>query len=120
MCSLRLYSYDIHPENGRAVGVPVAGNQGELRATCRYRFHEGLEIFKWVGETIPGDPDPLLVGKVGFLEAGASTDSEGGDAAGRIDTVLVSSKTSATAPMEWAALEIQAVYFSGNAMRGEF
>lgn len=120
VCSLRLYSYDYHPDNGRAVGVPVAGKQGELRATCPYRFHEGLEVFKWVGETILGDPEPLLVGEVGFLEASASTDSEGGDDVGRIDMVLVSSKTSTGAPMDWAALEIQAVYFSGNAMRGEF
>ncbi|EKN5095833.1 NotI family restriction endonuclease [Serratia marcescens] len=120
VCSLRLYSYDSHPDNGRAVGISVAGKQGELRATCPYRFHEGLEVFKWVGETILGDPEPLLVGEVGFLEAGASTDSEGGDDVGRIDMVLVSSKTSAGAPMDWAALEIQAVYFSGNAMRGEF
>jgi len=39
---------------------------------------------------------------------------------GRIDMVLVSSKTPKEAPMNWAALEIQAVYFSGNAMKGEF
>lgn len=120
VCSLRLYSYAQHPDNGRAIGVPVKGKQGELRATCPYRFHEGLEIFKWVGETILGDPEPLLVGEVGFLEAGASTDSEGGDDVGRIDMVLVSSKTSNATPLNWTALEIQAVYFSGNAMRGEF
>jgi hypothetical protein len=34
--------------------------------------------------------------------------------------VLVSSKTPPEAKMEWGALEIQAVYFSGNAMRSEF
>lgn len=120
VCSLRLYSYQEHPENGRATGVPVDGNQGELRATCPYRFHDEIDVFKWVGETLLGDPDPLLVGEVGFLEAGASTDSDGGDDVGRIDMVLVSSKTSKEAPMHWAALEIQAVYFSGNSMRGEF
>jgi len=120
VCSLRLYSYVAHLENGRAVGVPVGGQQGELRATCPYRFHEELEVFKWVGETILGDPDPLLVGEVGFLETGASTDSEGGDDVGRIDMVLVSTKTPREAPMEWAAIEIQAVYFSGDAMRSEF
>ena len=120
VCSLRLYSYDTHPENGSSIGIPVSGKQGELRATCPYRFHEGLEVFQWVGETILGDPEPLLVGEVGFLEAGASTDSDGGDDVGRIDMVLVSSKTSKGAPMDWTALEIQAVYFSGNAMRGEF
>jgi hypothetical protein len=34
--------------------------------------------------------------------------------------ILVASNTPELAPMEWAALEIQAVYFSGNAMKGEF
>lgn len=120
VCSLRLYSQGTHPTNGCAVGVPVEGKQGELRATCPYRFHDELDVFRWVGETILNDPDPLLVGEVGFLEAGASTDSEGGDDVGRIDMVLVSAMTPKVAPMNWAALEIQAVYFSGNAMRGEF
>lgn len=119
VCSLRLYSYAQHP-TGAAMGVPVDGKQGDLRATCPYRFHENLEIFKWVGETILGDADPMLVGEVGFLEAGATTDNEGGEDVGRIDMVLVSSKTPPGAPMEWAALEIQAVYFSGSAMKGEF
>lgn len=120
VCSLRLYSYAIHPKTGRAVGVPIAGKQGELRATCPYRFHDELDVFKWVGEVILGDSDPLLVSEVGFLEAGATTDNEGGDDVGRIDMVLVSNKTAKGAPMAWAALEIQAVYFSGNAMKGEF
>lgn len=120
ICSLRLYSYATHPENGRAVGLPVEGKQGSFRATCPYRFHEALDVFKWVGETILNDPTPLLVGEVGFLEAGATTDNDGGDDVGRIDMVLVSSKAPTDAPMAWAALEIQAVYFSGNAMKGEF
>ncbi|WP_017842817.1 NotI family restriction endonuclease [Methylotuvimicrobium buryatense] len=120
VCSLRLYSYAKHPGTDRAMGVPVDGKQGELRATCPYRFHEELDVFNWVGETILDDPEPLLVGEVGFLEAGATTDNEGGDDVGRIDMVLVSSKTTQGAPMAWAALEIQAVYFSGNAMKGEF
>ena len=120
VCSLRLYSYAIHPITGRAVSVPVSGKQGELRATCPYRFHGELDVFKWVGEIILGDPDPLLVSEVGFLEAEATTDHEGGDDVGRIDMVLVSNKTAEGAPMAWAALEIQAVYFSGNAMKVEF
>lgn len=102
------------------MGIPVEGKQGGFRATCPYRFHESLDVFKWVGETILDDPDPLLVGEVGFLEAGATTDNDGGDDVGRIDMVLVSNKTVKGAPMAWAALEIQAVYFSGNAMKGEF
>ncbi len=120
VCSLRLYSYAPHPENGRAMGVPVAGIQGGLRATCPYRFHDQIAVFNWVGEKILGDDAPMLVGEVGFLEAGPSTDSAGGDDVGRIDMVLVSTKTPKGAPMSWAALEIQAVYFSGDAMRGEY
>jgi hypothetical protein len=102
------------------MGDPVAGPQGGLRATCPYRFHEALNVFRWVGETILGDSNPKLVGEVGFLEASATTDAEGGDDVGRIDMVLVSNKPVLGAPMEWCALEIQAVYFSGDAMRGEF
>ena len=120
VCSLRFYSYEAHPVTGRAMGVPVEGKQGDLRATCPQRFHEQLDVFKWVGEELLGDPDPQLAGEVGFLEAGATTDNEGGDDVGRIDMVLISTKTVPGAPMNWAALEIQAVYFSGDAMRGEF
>ena len=120
VCSLRLYSYAEEAKTGRAKGVLVEGRQGELRATCPYRFHEDLEVFRWVGETILGDRNPNLVGEVGFLEAGATTDSEGGDDVGRIDMVLVSNESVSGAPMEWCALEIQAVYFSGDAMKSEF
>lgn len=120
VCSLRLYAYREHPDTGRAMGVPVEGHQGGFRATCPYRFHESLAVFRWVGETLLGDPEPRMVSEVGFLEAGATTDNAGGDDVGRIDMVLVSTMTNADAPMAWAALEIQAVYFSGTAMRGEF
>lgn len=120
VCSLRLYHHEAHPSNGRATGTPATGEQGEFRATCPYRFHEDLEVFKWVGETILGDEAPALIGEVGFLEANSTTDSDGGDDVGRIDMVLVSNKTVKDAPMSWCALEIQAVYFSGNAMKGEY
>ena len=130
VCSLRLYAHATHPETGRAVGEPIHGQQGELRATCPYRFHERRDVFKWVGETILGDSNPGLIGEVGFLEAGATTDADGGDDVGRIDMVLVKSNQAtgnqssgvplADIPMEWCALEIQAVYFSGDAMKGEF
>jgi hypothetical protein len=120
VCSLRLYSYKADEKTGRATGEPIYGPQGELRATCPYRFHEALDVFHWVGETLLGDSYPKLVGEVGFLEASATTDAEGGDDVGRIDMVLVSNKPVKGAPMEWCALEIQAVYFSGDAMRGEF
>jgi hypothetical protein len=120
VCSLRLYSYLQHEATGRAAADIVAGSQGGLRATCPYRFHENLDIFRWVGGQLLGDDNPRLVGEVGFLEAGATTDNEGGDDVGRFDMILVSNKTAPGAPMEWCAVEIQAVYFSGDAMLGEF
>lgn len=120
VCSLRLYSFKPDAATGRSAGEVVTGSQGGLRATCPNRFHEKLEIFRLVGENILGDDNPKLVGEVGFLEAGATTDNDGGDDVGRFDMVLVSNKTVKGAPMEWCALEIQAVYFSGDAMRGEF
>lgn len=120
VCSLRQYAYGVHPETGRAMGIPVEGKQGALRATCPYRFHEAKTVFSWVGEVILEDSEPNLVGEVGFLEAGATTDSDGGEDVGRIDMVLVSSKTVDSDKKDWAALEVQAVYFSGSAMRPEF
>jgi hypothetical protein len=71
-------------------------------------------------EKLLGDGNPRRVSEVGFLEAGATTDTEGGDDVGRFDLVLVSNKVVPGAPMEWCALEIQAVYFSGDAMAEEF
>jgi hypothetical protein len=120
VCSLRLYSYGKHPVNGRAVGIPVLGKTGAFRATCPYRFHESLDVFHWVGETLLNNEDPKLVSEVGFLEAGATVDNEvGGDDVGRIDMVLVNPDKPGGS-QHWTALEIQAVYFSGSAMVGEF
>lgn len=73
VCSLRLYSYLQHEATGWAAAEIVAGTQGGLRATCPYRFHENLDIFRWVGGKLLGDDNPRLVGEVGFLEAGATT-----------------------------------------------
>lgn len=70
VCSLRLYSYDTHPDSGRAVGVAVDGKQGDLRATCPYRFHDELDVFNWVGETILGDPAPCWSVKLAFSKQG--------------------------------------------------
>lgn len=120
VCSIKTYAYKAHDVNGRATGEVLNGKAGELRATCPHRFNEELEIFRWVGEVILNDERPKLVGEVGFLEASATTDNEGGDDVGRIDMVLVSTKTQEDAPLEWAALEIQAVYFSGQSMTSEF
>ena len=120
VCSLRLYGHASEPKTGKSIGVTVVGDIGSYRATCPYRFHEALMVFRWVGETILGDSNPQMVGEVGFLEAAASLDSDAGDDVGRIDMVLVSNRTAPGSPMDWTAVEIQAVYFSGDSMNGEF
>lgn len=120
VCSFRLYAWDITQEPGGINGVLVEGKNGALRAACPYRFHENGEIFKWVGETILGDADPKIIGEVGFLETASISDTEPGDDVGMIDMILMSSKTTTGCPTEWAALEIQAVYFSGQKMAVEF
>lgn len=101
--------------------LPVEGPQGELRASCPSRFHEGLEAFHWASEVLLEDPMAILVPEVGFLESSKTTDSEGGEDVGRIDLVLVKHADSGPAhPIHWCALEVQGVYFSGNKMELEF
>ena len=119
VCSLRQYEAT-ETSGGSTFARPVSGGEGALRATCPLRFHEGLTIFRWIGKTLIGDPEPNLVGEVGFLEGSPTLNSGGGDDVGRIDMVLVSSKTIEGAPIEWCAVEIQAVYFSGDAMGRDF
>ncbi len=60
------------------------------------------------------------VTEVGFLEGEAEEGDEKGGDVGRIDMVLVGERTSEDAPLNWLALEIQAVYFSGKEMGVEF
>jgi hypothetical protein len=61
-----------------------------------------------------------MIGEVGFLESSATADSEGGDDVGRIDMILVDDSKPVDFPMQWCAVEIQAVYFSGASMTGDF
>src|SRR5207249_2455188 len=67
--------------------------------------------------------DPIVLGQIGFLdrlrpeEPPDDQNDDGRDFIGRIDNVLVHPSRS---PMDWCALELQAVYFSGKSMRNEF
>lgn len=111
VCSLRLYE-----KSGREGDVrPAEGEAGQLRTICPQRFEDGKAIYRWVGEEILGSSDPLVLGEIGFLE---SPPSQAGEQApsdvGRIDKVLVVPKGK---PLAWCALEVQAVYFQGRAMR---
>ena len=91
-----------------------------IRALCPYRFHQANTVFRHVGERLLGDPQPVQVGEVGFLESTGNLDSAKGEDVGRIDMILVKSNAPDNFPMEWTAVEIQAVYFSGREMSIEF
>jgi hypothetical protein len=114
VCSLRLYE-----QTGAG---PVAG-AGPLISTCPNRFLEREEIFRWVGETLLKTPEPIVLGEIGFLDritaapVAESDEEDTRDFIGRIDDVLVHPSRD---PLDWCALELQAVYFSGKSMRREF
>lgn len=117
ICSLRLYQQSIA---GDASSVP--GDEGQLCTTCPYRFYENNIIFQWIGEKILGNTKPTIVGEIGFLERdeNASADRSdriGREDVGRIDHVLVHPDISL---MAWCAVEMQAVYFSGESMAKDF
>jgi hypothetical protein len=84
---------------------------------------ESGTIFRWVGETLLDTSEPIVLSEIGFLDRlkpdetlGQETE-DGRDFIGRIDNVLVHPNRS---PMDWCALELQAVYFSGMSMANEF
>ena len=116
VCSLRLYELDSEQETDKAKAKPVEGARGAIRVTCPYRFHQNLDIVKWVGAEILKAPDALIASEVGFLEANKGLDSNEKDDVGRLDMILVARDTPPNTPLNWTALEIQAVYFSGDKM----
>ena len=73
-----------------------------------------MTIFQWVGETVLGTSTPDVATEIGFLKA-----EDGNTHVGRIDMVLAN-REAGTAALNWCALEIQAVYFSGRSMNEEF
>lgn len=109
VCGLQL----IEPTGGGS-GQVAESEKTSLRVTCPSRFAEDGRIFKWIGETILGDTKPEVIGEVGFLESLHEDDDSD---VGRIDNILV---THRRGYMEWCAMEVQAVYFSGPSMNDYF
>jgi Restriction endonuclease NotI len=114
VCSIRIFK----EEHG--VVAPIDGNRGRLRTLCPWRFHQGGTAFDKIGERLLADPTPMRAGEVGFLESTGNLDSDAGEDVGRIDMILVKSNAAASAPLDWVAVEVQAVYFSGKRMAIEF
>lgn len=114
VCSIRIY----REEAGTI--EPIDGERGRLRALCPWRFHQDGTAFDKIGESLLSDPAPLRAGEVGFLESTGNLDSDPGEDVGRIDMILVKSNGPDGGQMEWVAVEVQAVYFSGKKMSIEF
>jgi len=118
ICSIRVYELD--PARG-VVSVPE-GEASQLVTTCPHRFKQQGAVFRWIGETLLGTPTPGVVREVPFLERAVASGSNEREEpqtekVGRIDNVLVHPRLE---PLVWCALEMQAVYFSGRAMKKEF
>lgn len=116
---MRLYEFQ---DGGSA--KPVDDDEGKLRVTCPHRFKQNNTVYSTVSEALIGTISPDIVPEVRFLrrpvsavdaaedQVGASKDLKSEDV-GNIDIVLVNTDSS---ELQWCALEIQAVYFSGEKM----
>jgi len=85
-----------------------------LVTMCPSRFLDSNTIFSWVGETLLGEDKLVILKELPFL---MSRDSSLQKPVGKIDMVLIDPEAN---PLQWCALEMQAVYFSGHAMSSEF
>lgn len=112
VCTFRKYRRDMDDE-------VHASDASPLVSLCPNRFFESNEIYSWIGSELIGTDSPKVATEIPFLvgERRGETGEQKFDAVGRIDAVLVNNSTD---PVEWCALEIQAVYFSGPSMKGEF
>lgn len=114
-------------EDGSAEAV--LGQDGDLRVVCPSRFHQAETAYRAVGGALLGTNQPCVVEEIRFLQRpqlvptgrkGPASDERramrgaGREDVGNIDCVLVHPTA---LPMRWCALEIQAVYFSGEKMR---
>lgn len=106
VCSLREFNVD-SAGKGFCSGSPIT--------TCPSRFLDEGTIFRWVGETLLNTSQPDIVTEIPFL---MSEQNHGvPDTVGKIDCVLVHETDGR---LDWCALEMQAVYFSGSSMANDF
>jgi hypothetical protein len=89
---------------------------GPITTTCPIRFYEKGIVFKSIGEILLGDQDAKIAKEIPFLMKPPSVDETetSNRDVGRIDMVLVSNSHQT---MEWCAVELQAVYFSGGEIK---
>ncbi|WP_184255463.1 NotI family restriction endonuclease [Granulicella mallensis] len=135
VCSIRKYA----PGEDKA-GVFVPGDK--IVTTCPTRFvaevEDGKSLFSWISEKMLDQPKPIIVKETPFLrkisdarlpmEAAHDEDvaedvveeEEAEKKAGRIDWLVVNPPSMQANELEWAAVETQALYFSGGKMITEF
>lgn len=109
VCSLRSYKKD---------PAGTVTDHGPPVTTCPNRFLEQNLVFQWVGETLLGTKTPLILSELPFLMASEDAAEEDADAVGKIDKILLNPAD--THHLNWCALEMQAVYFSGKSMENDF
>jgi hypothetical protein len=130
VCSLRNFHPPLKPGDDIAFGP--------ITATCPNRFLEKGTIVRHIGSVLLGTEAPLFAKEIPFLkrpksqaaaEAAAETEAEedeeiddegivdpGREDVGRIDLVFVHPDDEE----KWCAVEMQAVYFSGGAMKRDY
>jgi len=105
VCSLQLYHRAPNDRIGRIEGEPVI--------TCPSRFNEAQILVKWLARIVGfSEAETTFAKEVPFMRS-IST----GKSAGLIDFVVAQSSATSFA---WYALEVQAVYFSGQSMKSQF
>ena len=107
ICTLR--SYEERPL--------VSPTKQPVVTVCPERFLENGLVARWIAETLLGTSSPSAVTEVSFLSGPSDDEDEEGKPVGRIDTILVCPGTD---PLQWCAVELQAVYFSGKGMKTQF
>jgi len=93
---------------------------GPITTTCPIRFYENGLIFQVIGETLLGNKHAEIAKEIPFLKrrAGfANDDNNISEDVGRIDMVMVNVDGE---QLDWCAVELQAVYFSGGAMSKDY
>jgi hypothetical protein len=131
VCSIR--KFDVAEDGVTGVAVP-----GELVVTtCPLRFvdnfSDGKFLISSISQQMLDVAHPTIVKETPFLRTvsdggsvaeGEAAPDEGtedeGKKAGRIDWIIVDPASMAEAELRWAAVETQAIYFSGGRMRDEF
>ena len=108
VCSIRAYSWD-------AAGI--CQTAGKPCATCPRRLQQNGIIAEWVGSVILDSKSPSVVSEVPFLTGRNHKGEDTGKSVGKIDMVLLDKRPGL---LKWCAVEIQAVYFSGDEMGKEF